>query len=66
MSFFESFFFEIFYQQTDQKIKDNIQNFLEQIFNRNTKKSKSDIEIFTDIYKLLERSLKIEPENFTY
>ena len=66
MTFFESFFFEIFYQQTDQKIKDNIQNFLEQIFNRNTKKSKSDIEIFTDLYKLLERSLKIEPENFTY
>jgi hypothetical protein len=40
--------------------------FLEQIFNRKLKKSKSDIEIFTDLYKLFERALKIKPENFTY
>jgi len=66
MKFFESFFFEIFYLQKDQKIKDNVQVFLEQIFSRKSKKSKSDIEIFTDLYKLLERSLKIKPENFTY
>lgn len=66
ISFFESFFFEIFYLQTDKKIKENVKGFLEQLFNRKSKKSKSDIEIFTDLYKLLERSLKIQPENFTY
>ena len=64
--FFESFFFEIFYQQKDENIKGSIELFLSQLFNRKGKKTKSDIEIFTDLYKLLERSLKIVPENFTY
>ena len=32
--------------------------FNKQIFNYKEKKTKSDIEIFTDIYKVLERSLK--------
>lgn len=57
--FFRSFFFEVFYNQPDQKIKDMIDVFFRQIFDRKTKKSKSDMEIFTDIYKVLERSLKI-------
>ena len=66
INFFESFFFEIFYQQKDENIKGTIELFLTQLFNRKGKKTKSDIEIFTDLYKLLERSLKIEPKNFTY
>ena len=57
--FFESFFFEVFYNQPDQKVKEQIDNFFKQIFDRTTTKTKSDIEIFTDIYKVLERSLKI-------
>ena len=56
--FFESFFFEVFYNQPDQKVKDQINNFFKQIFDRGFNKTKSDIEIFTDIYKVLERSLK--------
>lgn len=66
MLFFESFFFEIFYHQTDEAIKETIELFLKQLFNRKGRKSKSDIEIFTDLYKLLERSLKTTPETFTY
>ena len=57
--FFESFFFEVFYNQPDQKVKDKINNFFKQIFDRGFNKTKSDIEMFTDIYKVLERSLKI-------
>ena len=57
--FFESFFFEVFYNQPDQKVKEQIDNFFKQIFDRATTKTKSDIEIFTDLYKVLERSLKI-------
>lgn len=57
--FFESFFFEVFYNQPDQKVKEQIDNFFKQIFDRTTVKTKSDIEIFTDLYKVLERSLKI-------
>ena len=56
--FFNEFFFDIFYGQQDQKIKSNINVFFEQIFDIKYKKTKSDIEIFTDIYKALERSLK--------
>ena len=57
--FFESFFFEVFYNQPDQKVKEQINNFFKQIFDRGFNKTKSDIEMFTDIYKVLERSLKI-------
>jgi hypothetical protein len=57
--FFESFFFEVFYNQTDQKIKDQIDLFFKEIFDIRGDKTKSDIEIFTDLYKTLERSLKI-------
>jgi hypothetical protein len=57
--FFESFFFEVFYNQPDQKVKEQINNFFKQIFDRTTTKTKSDIEMFTDLYKVLERSLKI-------
>jgi hypothetical protein len=56
--FIEAFFFDIFYNQTDIKLKENIDEFFKQIFNYKEKKTKSDIEIFTDIYKVLERSLK--------
>jgi hypothetical protein len=57
--FFESFFFEIFYDQPDKEIKDNINKFFKELFDIRSKKTKSDIEIFTDIYKVLERSMNI-------
>ena len=57
--FFESFFFDVFYNQPDQKVKEQVNTFFKQIFDRGFNKTKSDIEIFTDIYKVLERSLKI-------
>ena len=56
--FFENFFFDVFYNQQDIKIKESINLFFKQIFDNKYKKTKSDIEIFTDIYKVLERSLK--------
>jgi len=57
--FFENFFFEIFYDQQNIEMKVAINNFFEQLFDIRQKKTKSDIEIFTDIYKLLERSLNV-------
>jgi hypothetical protein len=56
--FFENFFFEMFYNQKEFKVKEAINDFFVKIFDNKNDKSKSDIEIFTDIYKLLERSLK--------
>jgi hypothetical protein len=59
-TFFESFFFEILYNQTDSKIRLAIDDFFVQLFDKDYVKTKSDIEVFTDIYKVLERSLKID------
>ena len=42
-----------------QKEKKEVNTFFKQIFDRGFNKTKSDIEMFTDIYKVLERSLKI-------
>jgi hypothetical protein len=59
MDFFEGFFFEICYVQNDQKFKNALDDFFVNLFDRNQKKTKSDIEIFTELYKLLERSMKV-------
>jgi hypothetical protein len=40
--------------------KKSVNSFFKEIFDYKYQKTKSDIEIFTDIYKLLERSLKIK------
>jgi len=57
--FFESFFFDTFYNQKDEKVKETIDKFFNQMFDLDTPKSKSDIEIFTEIYKMLERSVNL-------
>jgi hypothetical protein len=56
--FFKDLFYDVFYNQNDKKGQENVFDFFVQIFGYESKKSKSDIEIFTDIYKTLERSLK--------
>jgi len=40
-------------------MRDALNDFLKQLFNRKRPTSKSDIEMFTDVYKTLERSLQI-------
>jgi hypothetical protein len=57
-TYFESFFFELFYNQTDINVKMTIDDFFLQLFDIKKNKSKADLEVFTDIYKVLERSLK--------
>lgn len=58
--FFENFFFDVFYSQSMSEHKKSVKTFFEQIFDYKYQKTKSDIEIFTDLYKLLERSLKVD------
>lgn len=55
--YFESFFFEVFYEQNDFKVKIAIEEFFKELFHKNRTFSKSDLEMFTDVYKVLERSL---------
>ena len=57
--FFENFFFDTFYNQNDIKIKKTIDKFFNHMFDLENLKSKSDIEIFTELYKMLEKSIKI-------
>jgi hypothetical protein len=58
--FFKSFLFDLFYVNNDKKLKDSMDDFFKKLFDKKYKKTKSDIEIFTDIYKSLERSLNIK------
>ena len=58
--FFENFFFDVFYSQSMSEHKKSVKTFFEQIFDYKYQKTKADIEIFTDLYKLLERSLKVD------
>jgi len=57
--YFREFFFEVFYNQDDNLMRDALEDFLKQLFNRRRPTTKSDIEMFTDVYKTLERSLQI-------
>jgi hypothetical protein len=58
--FFENFFFDVFYSQSMSEHKKSVKTFFEQIFDYKYQKTKADIEIFTDLYKLLERSLNVD------
>lgn len=55
--YFKMFFFEVFYEQENDLIKKELVTFLKQLFNRKRPISKSDLEMYTDVYKTLERSL---------
>lgn len=55
--YFESFLFEVYYDQPDIEVRESISPFLNQLFDMNRTFTKSDLEMFTDMYKVLERSL---------
>jgi len=57
--FFKEFFLEVFYQKNEYDMKEGLIKFLKQLFNRNRTITKSDLEMFTDVYKTLERALQI-------
>jgi len=57
--YFEEFFFEVFYNIDDKILRDSLDGFIKQLFNRKRPTTKSDLEMFTDVYKILERSLLI-------
>ena len=57
-NYFEKFFFDTFYNQNQKNIKEAIPSFLEEVFNLNKPCTKSDLEIITEIYKLMEKNIK--------
>jgi hypothetical protein len=59
VDYFKNFFFEVFYNQKNKDVKDALEEFFKQLFDSDRPFSKSDLEMFTDVYKTLERSLQL-------
>lgn len=55
--YFKSFFIDTFYNHPDKLVKESIPNFLFEVFDINKPFSKSDLDILTEIYKMLEKSI---------
>ena len=54
----ESFYFDTFYVQPDQMVKDSIPKFLNQIFDMTQQFTKSDLDMLTEFYKMMEKNVK--------
>jgi len=55
--YFKSFFIDTFYNHPDRGVKESIPNFLFEVFDVYKPFSKSDLDILTQIYKMLEKSV---------
>jgi hypothetical protein len=55
--YFKSFFDEIFYTQKDDKIRKSITNFFTDLFDINKPFTKSDLDMVSTIYKILDKHL---------
>jgi hypothetical protein len=54
--YFKSFYMDTFYNQNEEKIKDSIPKFLMDIFDVGISYSKSDLDLLTELYKLIEKN----------
>ena len=53
-----SFFMDTFYNQSEKKFKNSISKFLNDMFDMEKPFSKSDLDILTEIYKLMEKNIE--------
>ena len=56
--YFKSFFDEIFYQQKETMIRESVGDFFDVIFDVNKGFTKSDLDMITSIYRVLEKNIK--------
>ena len=56
--YFENFFLDSFYNQKEKNLKNAIPSFLTEVFDIDKPFSKSDLDILTELYKLLEKNLE--------
>jgi hypothetical protein len=56
--YFDSFFDETFYNQKDIKVKNSIGDFFVDLFDYNKSFTKSDLDMITTIYKLLDKQIE--------
>jgi len=56
--YLKSFFMDTFYNQKEKNIKEAIPNFLVDVFDVSKPFSKSDLDILTELYKLMEKNIE--------
>ena len=54
--YFKSFYMDTFYNQNEERIKNSIPKFLMDIFDVGISYSKSDLDLLTELYKLVEKN----------
>jgi len=54
--YFQSFFIDTFYNQKESNLKKSIPKFLNEIFEVGMTYSKSDLDLLTELYKLIEKN----------
>ena len=55
--YLKSFFMGTYYNNTDKSVKESIPSFLFEIFGVNEPFTKADLDILTELYKMLEKSV---------
>lgn len=55
--YFLTLFMEIYYKQTSHEIRNSLEKFIRELFDKEKPFSKSDLELFTEIYKLLDKNI---------
>jgi len=56
--YFKSFLGDVFYNQKDQTVKKSVSKFLDDLFSRDKGFSKSDLDLLTEIYKLMDSNIE--------
>ena len=56
--YFKSFIGDVFYNQKDQTVKKSVSKFLDDLFSRDKGFSKSDLDLLTEIYKLMDSNIE--------
>jgi hypothetical protein len=54
--YFKSFYMDTFYNQKEDSVRDSIPKFLREIFDVGYMYSKSDLDLLTELYKLIEKN----------
>jgi hypothetical protein len=55
--YFKNFFITTFYSKTERELKSAIPKFLDEIFDTEKEFTKSDLDVLTEIYKLLDKNV---------
>jgi hypothetical protein len=55
--YYEKFFMDLFYNAENKTISENIVNFFQELFDEEKIFTKSDLDMLTEIYKLLNKNI---------